>query len=108
MRQSAPGRLCGLEVTYERLIPAELGLDFDAVFERCRSFRGINITYPYKERVVAKLAIEDPLVEAMAACNTVVFDGAAPRGFNTDYTGFIDAFRHTFGGQADPGSAPAS
>lgn len=97
------GRLCGLDVTYERLIPAELGLDFDAVFERCRGYRGINITYPYKERVVAKLAIEDPLVVAMAACNTVVFDRAPPRGFNTDYTGFIDAFRHTFGATAKPG-----
>ena len=30
------GRLCGLDVSYEPLIPADLGLDFDAVFDRCR------------------------------------------------------------------------
>lgn len=97
------GRLCRLEITYERMIPAELGADFDTVFEQCRGYRGINITYPYKERVVAKLDVEDPLVRGMAACNTIVFGGAVPRGFNTDYTGFIDAFRHTFGETTDPG-----
>lgn len=93
------GELCGLTVTYERLIPADLGRDFDSVFEQCRAggFRGINITYPYKEKVVAKLEIDDPVVRAMAACNTVVFDGSRTRGENTDYTGFIAAFRNTFG-----------
>jgi shikimate dehydrogenase len=99
------GRLCGLEVTYERMVPAELGADFDTVFEECRGFRGINITYPYKERVVAKLDIEDPLVRTMSACNTVLFGSAVPLGFNTDYTGFIDAFRHTFGETSHPGVA---
>lgn len=96
------GRLCGLDVTYDRLIPADLGEDFDTVFERCRSqgYRGINITYPYKEKVVARLAIHDPVVERMGACNTVVFDEKPPRGLNTDYTGFMDAFRGTFGALA--------
>jgi shikimate dehydrogenase len=99
------GELCGLHVTYERLIPAYLGQDFDAVFERCRCerYRGINITYPYKEHVVAKLDIDDAIVRAVAACNTVVFDGPRPLGLNTDYTGFIDAFRGTFG-TANPGT----
>ncbi len=48
------GRLCGLEVSYERLVPADMGLSFEAVFERCRDggFSGINVTYPYKEQVV--------------------------------------------------------
>lgn len=96
------GRLCGLDVSYDRLIPADLGEDFEAVFERCRrqGYRGINITYPYKERVVARLAIEDPVVKRMGACNTVVFDASPPRGLNTDYTGFVDAFRATFGDRA--------
>jgi shikimate dehydrogenase len=98
------GRMCGLDVSYDALIPADLKLDFDAVFERCRGggYRGINITYPYKEQVVAKLAIIDPTVRLIGACNTVVFDGFYPVGLNTDYTGFIDAFRGTLG-EASPG-----
>ncbi|AZN71058.1 shikimate dehydrogenase [Georhizobium profundi] len=91
------GRLCGLDVTYEPLIPADMGLDFDAVFDQCREsgFRGINITYPYKERVFPTLNVPDPRVRAIAACNTVIFDGAGPSGTNTDYTGFVAAFRES-------------
>lgn len=93
------GALCGLDVTYEPLIPAAIGLDFDAVFDRCRlgGYRGINITYPYKERVFSRLAVSDPTVRALGACNTVLFGAARPQGLNTDFTGFKAAFRETFG-----------
>ena len=97
------GRLCGLDVVYKPLIPADMRLDFDAVFEGCRAggYRGINITYPYKEKVVAKLRVDDPRVAAIGACNTVLFGEGKPLGFNTDYSGFIAAYRGAF-----PGSAP--
>ncbi|RCS22062.1 shikimate dehydrogenase [Phyllobacterium salinisoli] len=93
------GRLCGLTVTYDRLIPADLGRDFGAVFGlcKCEGFRGINITYPYKEQVTALVGIADPAIAAIGACNTVVFDRTLPSGHNTDYTGFMSAFRKTFG-----------
>jgi shikimate dehydrogenase len=94
------GRLAGLDVTYESLIPADLSLEFDDVFALCerRGFRGLNITYPYKERVMERLRVDDPAVAAIGACNTVVFDGAArPQGFNTDCSGFAHAFRERFG-----------
>ncbi len=93
------GRMCGLNITYDNLIPADRHQDFDAVFESCRAaaFRGLNITYPYKERVMPKLTIDDPAIRSIGACNTVIFDGAVARGYNTDYSGFIAAFRHSFG-----------
>jgi shikimate dehydrogenase len=89
------GRLAGLDVTYDRLIPKDMGLGFDAVFEQARNagFRGINITYPYKELVTAKVSVADPLVRAIGAVNTVVFDADGPKGFNTDYSGFMTAYR---------------
>lgn len=98
------GKLCGLDVTYDRLIPGDMGLSFDAVFERCarEGFRGINITYPYKEKAIAKVRIDDPLVRAIGAVNTVLFEPGGPRGFNTDYSGFIAAYREAFG-EAAPG-----
>src|SRR5581483_129621 len=95
------GRLCGLDVRYEPLIPARLGLNFDQVFDRCRGegYVGLNITYPYKEQVLARLArLEDGIGE-IGAVNTVCFNSAAgPTGFNTDFTGFVAAFRAGFGG----------
>lgn len=93
------GRMTGLAVSYERLVPKELGLDFDAVFERCRAhgLRGINVTYPYKEAAATKVRIDDPLVRSIRAVNTVLFEADGPVGYNTDYTGFIAAFRGTMG-----------
>ena len=88
------GRLCGLDVSYERLVPADMGLAFEAVFERCRQsgFHGINITYPYKEQVVPLVSIDAPEVKRIGACNTVLFSGSHATGHNTDYSGFIAAY----------------
>jgi shikimate dehydrogenase len=106
LRSQAPrlhvgaGRLCGFRVEYDLLIPADLRLSLDAMLDRCRDegYRGLNITYSYKERVIEKLRIDDGIVSAIAACNTVIVEGSRILGFNTDYTGFIRAFRHFFGG----------
>lgn len=88
------GRLAGLEVSYDLLIPAEMGLEFEAVLERCwaEGYRGVNITYPYKERAAALVRVEEP-IRRLGAVNTVVFEPEGMRGFNTDYTGFVAGFR---------------
>lgn len=89
------GQLAGLNVSYDRLIPKDMGLTFDEVFEQARTsgFRGINITYPYKELVTAKVSVADPLVRGIGAVNTVLFDADGPKGYNTDYSGFMAAYR---------------
>jgi shikimate dehydrogenase len=100
----AAARMCGIDVEYERLVPRDLGLTFDDVVERAKQngLRGLNITYPYKEEVLRFVMIEDPVVRTMRACNTVLF-GAPAMGFNTDYTGFVSAFRAQFGARS-PGA----
>lgn len=92
------GEMCGLDVVYDLLVPRELKLDFDTTFDRARDggYRGLNITYPYKEKVLARVSIEDPLVRSIAACNTLVFEGRDAAGTNTDYTGFLGAYRANF------------
>ncbi len=42
------GRLCGLTVTYERLVPPQRNQTFEEVFAFCgaEGFTGINVTYP--------------------------------------------------------------
>ena len=93
------GRLAGLAVSYERLVPRDLGIDFDGIFERCAAdgFRGINVTYPYKERAARRVRTDDPLVGTMGAVNTVIFEPSGPVGFNTDYSGFGAAYRQARG-----------
>ena len=92
------GRMRGVEVIYDLLVPAEQGAGFDELFERCVSggYHGINITHPYKERAAARVEIDAPLVRAMGAVNTVLPGADGPRGFNTDHTGFITAWRTRF------------
>ncbi|MBI1217607.1 MAG: shikimate dehydrogenase [Rhodobacteraceae bacterium] len=96
------GRLAGLDVSYDLLIPAEMGMGFEAVLDHCAAtgYRGVNVTYPFKEAVVARLAIDDPGVRRLGAVNTVVFAPGGPRGFNTDYSGFVAAYRARFGDRA--------
>lgn len=98
------GRLTGADVTYQRLIPPERGQEFEQVFEAARDggFRGLNITYPYKERVVSLVSIPDPHVAALGACNTVLFTADGPQGYNTDWSGFMAGYRRVMG-DAAPG-----
>lgn len=95
------GQLSHHTVTYDRLIPKDMGLTFDQVFDQAWTggYRGINVTYPYKEVVTSKVHVADPLVRAIGAVNTVVFDAEGPQGFNTDYTGFMSAYRSIRGAQ---------
>lgn len=92
----------GRRVVYDILVPAERGLSFDALFDwvRQNGFHGVNVTYPYKERATRKVTVDDPLVRGIGAVNTVVFDADGPHGFNTDYSGFIAAYRRERGDTA--------
>ena len=96
------GAIRGIAVRYDLLVPAEFGLGFDALFDRCAGgrYRGINVTHSYKERAAARVEIENPLVRAMGAVNLVRFESDRRQGFNTDYTGFLRAWRVKFGTDA--------
>lgn len=95
----------GLAVRYDRLVPPDMARDFDAVFDHCAAsgYRGVNVTYPYKERVTSRVAIPDPLVRAIGAVNTVLFGEETPEGHNTDHSGFIATYRAARGADA-PGA----
>jgi shikimate dehydrogenase len=99
------GRLAGLDVSYDRLVPAQLGLTFAETFEHARrnGYRGVNITYPFKEEAFARVTIPDERVRRLGAINTVVFDDGRAFGFNTDHSGFIAAYRAAFG-ERPPGA----
>lgn len=102
--QTLAGRQNGIAVTYDRLVPRQMDREFDQLFADCAAgdFRGINVTYPYKERAAKKVRIDDPLVAAIAAVNTVIFGANGPEGYNTDYSGFVAGYR-LVRGEASPG-----
>ncbi len=93
------GELEGLDVSYDLFIPPAMEMEFEDVLKHVQDIgcNGVNITLPYKERVVPYLQIEDPLIKRIGACNTVVFRDGGLFGYNTDYSGFAAAYREAFG-----------
>ncbi|MFD4420100.1 shikimate dehydrogenase [Agromyces sp. NPDC058484] len=55
------------------------------------SWRGLSLTMPLKQDVLPLLDEVDELATLTGAANTVLFDGAARRGFNTDVGGIVRA-----------------
>jgi len=93
------GELAGLDVSYDLFIPPAMGKSFDEVFAELQAggIAGVNVTLPYKERVVPKVRVADPSIARIGAVNTVRFGADGAQGFNTDYSGFQAAYRAAFG-----------
>jgi shikimate dehydrogenase len=98
------GALCGLDVSYKLLVPRLEGLEFEPLLRRCQDegYAGLNITYPYKEKVTKLIKVPEAAVARLGSVNTVVFGPDGPLGYNTDHSGFIAAYRLRFG-DAPPG-----
>ena len=96
--------ICGLDLTYCLF---DLGEDESVSFEQKieelagRGLRGVNVTHPFKERAAAMVDIPDAGTRSIGAVNTIRFSDST--GHNTDYSGFMKAFRKQFG-TASPGS----
>jgi shikimate dehydrogenase len=68
-----------------------LGLQIDAA-ER-QGYAGLNITYPFKQSVIALLDELTPGANRVGAVNTVQFKEGRRIGHNTDVTGFAESLR---------------
>ena len=72
---------------------------------RTAGFAGVNVTFPFKEAVLALLDQVSPEAQQIGAVNTVVFDKTGrTTGHNTDRSGFRAAFAETFGKDAVRGA----
>lgn len=100
--------MCGLSVgrnvTYDLLIPAERGLAFAELLGACERalYDGVNVTYPHKEEAVRLVPVGEPVLSELGAVNTVRFGPDGPKAFNTDFSGFVAAYRAKWG-DAAPG-----
>ena len=64
---------------------------------RALGFIGCNVTVPHKLAALDACDEVEPTARALGAVNTVRFDAAATRGFNTDGPGFARAIEEDFG-----------
>jgi shikimate dehydrogenase len=96
----AAARELGLRCYYHLIEVPDAGRDrLRAMLEGVRllGFAGINVTFPYKEAVVALLDGLAPAAAAIGAVNTVVVSNGRLMGHNTDATGFVRACREVIG-----------
>lgn len=63
-------------------------------FLRAKDFSGLNVTIPYKERVIPYLDFIDVVAREIGAVNTVVNRGGKLYGYNTDFYGMEMLFSH--------------
>ena len=78
----------GYAYDLKELAPEEL-----PAFMAARSFRGINVTIPYKQAVIPFLDEIDDTARAIGAVNTVVNRSGKLCGFNTDLDGLTRLIR---------------
>lgn len=103
-----------LQHSYSKEIHAMLG-DYD--YELCeipreelesffkkREFSGINVTLPYKETVIPYLDHIEGEAEKIGAVNTVVNRDGILYGYNTDFYGMRELFKHA---EIDPSGCKA-
>ncbi|MBY5985616.1 shikimate dehydrogenase [Halomonas sp. DP5Y7-2] len=94
------GSLAGIDVSYDLF-------DVDArpiasLEDKVRAlidegYRGVNVTYPFKEQA---LALADDIsvgARRVGATNTLVFEGGRIIADNTDFSGFMSGYRATLG-----------
>ncbi|MDX1782329.1 MAG: NAD(P)-binding domain-containing protein [Thalassovita sp.] len=95
----------GLDFEFDLIDTAERpGFDFAVTTAELRDagWTGVSVTHPFKAQAAAWVGdgMQDD-VEALGACNMLRF-GPPLRGFNTDFTGFLSAWR-TECGDLSPG-----
>ncbi|MEX2187456.1 MAG: shikimate dehydrogenase [Pirellulales bacterium] len=74
-------------------VPREHLDDFLAAADEW-DLHGLSVTIPHKEAVLDKLTDRDEWVEGIGAANTIVFDGPARRGYNTDCRAAMESLEH--------------
>lgn len=55
--------------------------------------KGLNVTFPYKQRVIGLLDKLDPKAELIGSVNTIKADRGKLTGFNTDGIGFVRSLK---------------
>jgi shikimate dehydrogenase len=94
----AEGERLGLRYEYrlfdfDRLELEDAGLPRLVRELQREGYAGLNVTHPFKERVISLLDGLSPDAAAIGAVNTVVFSHGEATGHNTDSWGFTQSFR---------------
>ena len=77
----------GIDATYQSFPIASIH-ELPALLDMHPELRGLNVTIPYKEKIIPFLDGIDPMADIIGAVNCIAIDGGKTMGYNTDYIGF--------------------
>lgn len=63
--------------------------DFEKLLKKEKNLHGLNVTLPYKEKIIPLLDEIDPQAEKIGAVNTIKIVDGKKIGYNTDSFGFL-------------------
>ena len=63
-------------------------------FMKNKNFKGINVTIPYKQKVIPYISEVDTFAKDINAVNTIINNNGILKGYNTDFYGLIATFNH--------------
>jgi shikimate dehydrogenase len=70
------------------------GIDeFAALIQQNPDLNGLNVTIPYKEKVIPFLTAQSEVVKTIGACNCIKIENGELTGHNTDVVGFEESLR---------------
>ena len=80
-----------IDADYRATLVADGGLpDYLASRRADAEWRGCNVTMPHKQAVIPLIDRLDPIADRIGAVNTIVREGDALVGYNTDAAGFLE------------------
>lgn len=86
-------KFAGLDAEYEKYEVLEENFE-DEIRPLLTNLHGLNVTIPYKERVLNYINKVDKLAKRIGAVNTIkVNRGGLIEGYNTDYYGFQESLK---------------
>lgn len=83
----------GIEDARYELFPLEDIAGLPDLWQRYPNLRGLNVTIPHKQAVMAYLDDLDPAAAAVGAVNTIRISDGKRMGYNTDIYGFEQSLR---------------
>lgn len=91
--QNAALQSMGLDYAYIALPVAQSDLENAVKGLKALNFSGFNVTIPHKIKIMQYLDEIDDAAEIIGAVNTIVNKNGRLIGYNTDYEGFLCAFK---------------
>lgn len=78
----------GIEAIYKTFKLENIS-EFQDLLKKEKNLKGLNVTIPYKEKIIPFLDEVDPQAQKIGAVNTIAFKNGRRIGHNTDAFGFM-------------------